>query len=89
LHRELTFTLCDAVARRLIWGQAQPETVRDYVIEACVGGTWMPLCEVTGNFLRQRVHRFPAEVTAGALRVRVLATNGDPQARLCEVRVYA
>jgi hypothetical protein len=89
LHRELTFTLCDAVARRLIWGQAQPETVRDYVIEARVGGTWIPLCEVTGNFLRQRVHRCPAEVTAGALRVRVLATNGDPQARICEVRVYA
>ena len=89
LHRELTFTLCDALARRLMWGLAQPETVRDYVIEACLGGTWVPLCEVTGNFLRQRVHRFPADVTASALRVRVLATNGDLKARICEVRVYA
>jgi len=89
LHRELTFTLCDAVARRLIWGRPQPETIRDYVMEACVGGSWISLGEVTGNFLRQRVHRFPAEVTANALRVRVLATNGDPKARICEVRVYA
>ncbi len=68
----------------------QPETVRDYVLEYQPegGGDFVALESVSGNYQRLRRHRF-APVTARAIRVRVLATNGAPEARLYEVRCYA
>ena len=46
------------------------------------------LATVTGNFQRLRRHRFdPAELRS--LRIEVQATNGEPQARIFEVRCYA
>jgi hypothetical protein len=65
----------------------QPETVRDYVVEARVGQEWQELAQVTGNYQRLRVHRF-MPITAHAIRLRVLATNGDAAARVFEVRCY-
>jgi len=86
--RMLTLSAQDSVNRTIIRGP-QPETVRDYVLEARrPGGDWVELESVTGNFYRLRRHRFaPLEVTA--LRVRVRATNGAPEARIFEIRCYA
>jgi hypothetical protein len=42
---------------------------------------------VKNNFLRHRIHRFPA-VRAAKLRLTVEETNGDDSARVFEVRVY-
>ena len=64
-----------------------PECVRDYVIEAWTGTGWLTLHAEEGNYVRRREHRFDA-VTTERLRLTVLATNGVPNARVYEVRVY-
>jgi hypothetical protein len=43
------------------WGP-QAETVKDYVIEGRANagtGPWLPLCSVSGNYQRRRVHTLP------------------------------
>jgi len=63
------------------------ECVRDYCVEARLDGQWRPLAEVNGNYHRRRIHRFET-VRSTCLRLTALATNGDPSARIYEVRVY-
>ena len=67
MHRKLNFNPVGAPNDALHWSP-QPETVRDYVIEGRMtddvvggggGGGWVPLCNVTGNYLRRRVHSLP------------------------------
>lgn len=87
LHRHLTLTQADGYEKRMLWGQPQPETVRDYAIDAEAGESWRELLSVTQNYQRRREHRFAA-VTTRALRVRVLATNGLDHARIMEIRAY-
>jgi hypothetical protein len=89
LHRELTLSMCNAVARRLLWGQPQPETVKDYRIEGLVNGQWTAILTEKDNFLRHRIHRLPKPVEASALRLTVESTNGADHARVCEMRVYS
>jgi len=89
LHRHLTLTQAEGFARRMLWGQAQPETVRDYRLLAETGsGLWQDLVQVAGNYQRRRVHAFSA-VSARSVRLQVEATNGLDHARLCEIRAYA
>lgn len=64
-----------------------PECVKRYEIEAEQAGTWKNLVTVDDNYYRRRVHRFDP-VTTKRLRIRMLETNGAPQARVYEVRVY-
>jgi hypothetical protein len=89
LHRVLTLSHSDAYTARMRWGTPQPETVRDYSIEAWWHNSWRVLAKVTGNYQRRRVHEpaNPPDVTA--LRIVVTATQGLDHARICEVRVYA
>eukprot|EP00055_Hartaetosiga_balthica_P016522 m.105045 g.105045 ORF g.105045 m.105045 type:complete len:884 (+) comp9122_c0_seq3:1257-3908(+) len=58
MHRKLTFSVVEGGVG--VWGP-QPETVRDYVIEAYDASkkNWVALCNVTGNFQRLRVHDVP------------------------------
>jgi len=86
-HRLLTLSHSDGCVAKQVWG-AQPETVRDYVIEGLVDGHWIELHCVVGNHQRRRVHRLTEPPAVRALRLRVDATNGVDQARVCEVRVY-
>ena len=65
-----------------------PECVRDYTISVRAGGEWMEVVRETANFRRHRIHRFEP-VTAEELRLTVEATNGDPSARVFELRVYS
>jgi hypothetical protein len=86
--RELTLSASDSVTKRMIRGP-QPETVRDYELVATdAANREVALMKVTGNHQRLRRHRF-ASVEAKSIRVRVTATNGDPLARIYEVRCYA
>jgi len=62
----------------------QPETVRDYRV-LCGG---RPVAEVMGNFQRKRRHSF-APVDADTVRIEIAASNGDPDAKIFEVRCYA
>lgn len=64
-----------------------PDCVRDYALEAMVGGAWRRVAEVEGNYFRRREHRFDT-VRTDRLRLNVLATNGAPSARVYEVRAY-
>eukprot|EP00035_Acanthoeca_spectabilis_P010173 m.180228 g.180228 ORF g.180228 m.180228 type:complete len:982 (+) comp14944_c2_seq1:161-3106(+) len=65
MHRHFSFSVNfptnDPTA---FWGP-QPETVRDYVIEAEVDGVWQVLCNVSGNYQRRRVHALPCPQTPG------------------------
>ena len=60
MHRKLNFNPVGARKDALHWSP-QPETVRDYVIEgrATPSGEWVALCNVSGNYLRRRVHSLP------------------------------
>ncbi len=64
-----------------------PTCVRDYDVLGLCNGEWTVLCRERGNYQRHKVHRFP-EVSAEKLRISVLGTNGDPSARIYEVRCY-
>lgn len=67
----------------------EPECVRDYTLLGLPadGGEPFVIAQVTGNFYRRRVHRFTPRRLAG-VRLEVMATNGDPSARVFEMRVY-
>ncbi len=89
LHRVLTLSQADDFVRtRMLWGHPQPETVRDYVIEARLDGHWRELARVEGNYLRRRVHTLDGR-PLDAIRVTATATNGLDHVRVCEVRVSA
>jgi hypothetical protein len=68
---------------------AQPETVKDYTVVArTADGAERVLATVKNNFQRLNRHRFEAgEIQS--VRVEVQATNGDPMARIFEIRCYA
>ena len=66
---------------------AQPETVRDYRLLCRHEEGWKEIASVAGNYQRLNRHRVPALET-DALRVEITATNGDPHARIFEIRCY-
>lgn len=88
LHRLLTLSQADGYTKKMLWGQAQPETVRNYRLSAEVGDRWQELESVQGNYQRRRAHRLPSAVTTGALRIHITSTNGLDHARIMEVRAY-
>ena len=64
------------------------ECVRDYAVEVERNGAWETVVEVEGNYQRRRIHRIEP-VTAQRVRIACRATNGEPTARIYEVRVYS
>ncbi|MBT3606201.1 MAG: FAD-dependent oxidoreductase [Candidatus Latescibacteria bacterium] len=88
MHRPLTLSHSDAFVNKMQWGQAQEETVRDYVIEGEVNGAWQALDEMNDNYKRRVEHVLDDAPDVTALRVKVTASNGLDHARICEVRVY-
>jgi hypothetical protein len=86
--RELTLSSSDGATKGMIRAP-QPETVRDYELVAIgADGKETSLAKVAGNHQRLRRHEF-SPIEAAAIRVRITATNGDPLARIFEVRCYA
>lgn len=81
--RELILSASDAATARVIRGP-QPETVKDY--EVLIDG--QAVANVSGNYLRKRVHRLESPVRGTRITLRVSATNGHPGARVFEVRAY-
>ena len=88
LHRHLTLSHHDGYTSKMIWGEPQPETVRDYRIEVFDGTEWKSMVSVTDNYQRRRVHPVETQLSVSQLRVVVTATNGIDHARICEIRVY-
>lgn len=81
--RELILSASDSHSDKSIRGP-QPETVKDYRLYA--GDTL--LLEISGNYLRKRVHTLPQAVQTDSLRLEVLSTHGDASARVFEIRAY-
>lgn len=71
----------------MLWGQSQPETVRDYTVQILSRGDWSTALEVTGNYQRLRRHSVETTILASAVRILVTATNGVDHARVMEVRI--
>ena len=67
----------------------QPETVREYrlLYRDNTQGKWKEIVSVTGNYQRLRRHTF-APLQIIALRLEITATNGNPEARVYEIRCY-
>ncbi len=66
----------------------QPETVKDYRLEARVDGAWRVVREVAGNYQRRRAHEFDG-LNADGLRLTASATHGVMRAHLFEIRAYS
>jgi FAD-dependent oxidoreductase family protein len=64
-----------------------PECVKDYNVYVYQKNKWIRIVSVKGNYQRRRIHRFEA-VTVKKIKLEILATNGDPSARLYELRLY-
>ncbi len=64
-----------------------PQTVSDYTLAWTDGRGWNTVASEKENFQRRRVHRFEP-VKASKLRLTVEGTNGDPSARVFEIRAY-
>ena len=64
-----------------------PECVKKYEIAIPQGNGWSTIVQVDDNYFRRRVHTVDA-VTANRLRMNIQETNGSPQARIYEVRLY-
>ena len=74
----------------MLWGQPQPETVRDYLIavetrDRLAGHRGR--CKATTSGVACIAWKLPVDTTA--LRITVTATNGLDHARISEVRAYA
>ncbi|MBP8638304.1 MAG: FAD-dependent oxidoreductase [Dictyoglomi bacterium] len=65
----------------------EPECVRDYAVYYKINGNLIKLLEERGNYHRRRVHRFN-EIECEGISIEVLSTNGDPYARIYEIRIY-
>jgi hypothetical protein len=89
LHRLLTLSQAEGYTRKMLWGQPQPETVRDYTIECKSASGWQEVVRVEGNYQRRRTHRLTSPTDTLALRITVTATNGLDHARIVEVRAYS
>jgi FAD dependent oxidoreductase len=64
-----------------------PECVKKYEIAIPQGNGWATIVQVDNNYFRRRVHMVDT-VTANHLRINIQETNGSPQARIYEVRLY-
>lgn len=82
LHRHLTLSQSDNYTSGMLWGEPQPETVRDFSVEAFSDGQWKSICAIQGNWQRRWIHAFEAPLRADALRIRVEATWGCKEARI-------
>jgi hypothetical protein len=82
LQRELTLTPSDHITKKLVRG-AQPELVKDYRIYA----DGQLVLSVEDNYLRHRVHHFPA-LECARISIEVRVTRGVTTARVYEVRCY-
>ncbi len=87
LHRFLRISPQDVVYQNQVRGP-QPETICDYEISAYTGNKWTTIVQTENNYQR-RVEHIVQSVFTDRLRLTINKTNGDPLARLFEIRCYA
>jgi hypothetical protein len=64
-----------------------PECVKKYEVAVATTTGWKTVAQCDDNYGRRRIHEFEP-VHADRLRITVLETNGNPAARIYEVRIY-
>lgn len=64
-----------------------PECTKDYALFYEYQGKWEPILNIEGNYHRRRIHHFD-DISSQKIRLEIYSTNGDPSARLYEIRVY-
>ncbi len=71
--------------------RADPETVRDYVVQvwSCEQDEWLDVVVVNGNVQTHRVHNLEVPVRTSSVRILIHATNGADYASLYGLRVYS
>ena len=89
LHRKLTLSQSENSQKNQMWGQPQPETVSDYIIEVFnVGnsfknrkkkrlksGEWFSIVKVEGNYQRRNTHNVSEIITANNIEFSKLRIN--------------
>jgi hypothetical protein len=65
-----------------------PQCVRDFDIQGKVDDKWVTLKEIRNNYQRLCKCQLAEPLQTSAVRLLILATNGDPSAAVYEVRVY-
>ncbi|MCU6711589.1 FAD-dependent oxidoreductase [Paenibacillus sp. J5C_2022] len=65
-----------------------PQCPKDISVQANQDGEWREVGRIANNYQRKRAVVLDEAVETDALRIVVLATNGDPSAALYEVRCY-
>lgn len=66
-----------------------PELVKDYKLQAYIGGDWKTVAEGLNNHTRHLTHTFSETVETDRLRVLVESTNGTARAEIVEIRCYS
>jgi len=87
LSKELMVSLSKSVLDKQVPG-IPPELVKDYRMEFYEGGQLVYCESIEENYLRFRKHQLEKRIVCDRIKVAVLATNGDPHARIFEIRVY-
>lgn len=66
-----------------------PQSPRDYRIEAWLDGAWQEVHRESGNYQRHRRHRLSTPIISDKIRILVTATHGDHSAAIYELRAYS
>lgn len=64
-----------------------PQCVREYAVQAHIGGEWVTVASDSHNYSNRVVHTFD-QATTKHLRIVIYATNGDDSAGIYEIRCY-
>jgi hypothetical protein len=88
-HRHMTLSASHGYTKRMVWGRPQPETIKDYTLQALIAGGWQTIASVTDNHFRLARHTLATPIKTTKLRINITATNGLDHARIFEVRTYA
>jgi hypothetical protein len=64
-----------------------PECVKRYEVAIATGAGWRTVARHDDNYFRRRIHVFES-VHSDRLRITIAETNGNPAARIYEVRIY-
>ncbi|GGH80533.1 hypothetical protein JOD43_002402 [Pullulanibacillus pueri] len=85
LHRFLSLSHSDGLQEKMVWGQAQPETLKEFKLVARHAEGETDIAHVKNNYHGQ-VHFKVDLKKLSELRLEVFSTNGLDHARVIEVR---
>ena len=87
LTKEIMPSMTRNVRDRQVKGMPH-ELVKDYKVEALLGGEVVWSKEITENYQRLNIHDLEETVKCDTIRITVLSTHGIDSARIYEVRAY-